>query len=1012
MTRRAQSQASPRHSGPLILGHKLLPPGLPPDPIVRPRLGAYLEQLFEEHHVIAIVAAAGSGKTVQAQLYAASSELALGWLTLDHADRSAPRLLSGLAAAAERLGGGGAGVVEAALRAEGTVEEAAAMLADGIPDKPALLVVDEVQHLQHSPDAAAALDTFLEYTPPNLRVLTLGRDDLPWPSRRKVLEGRVANMDESVLNLTAEEAEEFVRGLGGDESLAQLIFESTGGWPAGVVLTARYGIRSQGRPDDLPALFRSEILDVLPDEEQQFLLDTSVPEVLTRDVAVALSGPVGHRLWEWLRATHLPATSNTDDTIVYHSIFRSFLQQQLLARTPERHRELTLEYAQFLVSARHHEEACELFLAVGDVSAAVEAAEPAVRSLYDRADWPVLLRWAEMLGEERVHERPLLLASYIRALHGARRFEEVERLIRRLDQTGTLRAATEADPGLIATVAWAMQAETSTAMSLLDRYDGDYRAAVVRFMLDAVTSRQPALPPQGNSWGDVERLVSWGLLIQGRLSALGEMAPDDPTAPVVNPNVVLAPTFRGELGQARDLWNRVLPEIRDRPQSRFIEANLLLAEGDLPAAAQALRQAVSDATRTRFSLLPTYQVALGYVLLMQSETEYARQLLEEWIADSSHVEKSATLEWAQAFLGFAYLREGRPKGARMILRESVRSMQRAQRRLYLPVAAACLSEAEGQMGNLEAAHEAADLAYHTAALIGSFGGLIQVVRLLPGFLERQVMRDPTDSRWRRLMVAPSARSMASRSEVRTGVTQLHLDPFGAGRDIHIDGAPLHVGRMKIVELAAYLALHPKGVDRLHLQRQLFPDADNRSGGNHFRQIVHKFRQLTGVSLHRDGANRLAFPSTVTLTATDLLLEAQLEAASTATGHERITQIQRALALGHGSYLENSQLSWAEERRQHLDLVVEEGRLELVRLLLEGRRPHEARDECETLLSLNKYSDPAYRLLVRIERAVGSESSALAAYRRAVEALQELGLAPGAASRLLDGTPPSERVRPH
>jgi hypothetical protein len=54
-----------------------------------------------------------------------------------------------------------------------------------------------------------------------------------------------------------------------------------------------------------------------------------------------------------------------------------------------------------------------------------------------------------------------------------------------------------------------------------------------------------------------------------------------------------------------------------------------------------------------------------------------------------------------------------------------------------------------------------------------------------------------------------------------------------------------------------------------------------------------------------------------------------------------------------------------------------------------------------VLEANRYCDPAYRVLVHIERRAGSESSALAVYRRAAGALAELGLRPGDARRLLD-----------
>jgi DNA-binding SARP family transcriptional activator len=61
-----------------------------------------------------------------------------------------------------------------------------------------------------------------------------------------------------------------------------------------------------------------------------------------------------------------------------------------------------------------------------------------------------------------------------------------------------------------------------------------------------------------------------------------------------------------------------------------------------------------------------------------------------------------------------------------------------------------------------------------------------------------------------------------------------------------------------------------------------------------------------------------------------------------------------------------------------------------------------------VLETNRYSDPSYRILIGIERKVGSESSVLAVYRRATEALTELGLRPGDARRLLQQEMPSPR----
>jgi LuxR family transcriptional regulator, maltose regulon positive regulatory protein len=142
------------------------------------------------------------------------------------------------------------------------------------------------------------------------------------------------------------------------------------------------------------------------------------------------------------------------------------------------------------------------------------------------------------------------------------------------------------------------------------------------------------------------------------------------------------------------------------------------------------------------------------------------------------------------------------------------------------------------------------------------------------------------------------------------------------------------------------------------------------------------------------------PASLAFTANDLESERILRSASAFAGQERRVRLEQGLALSCGPYLEGSTLPWVEERRNYLDLVFEEARLELATLYLELGEPDAARQECETVLETNRYSDPSYRILVGIERKVGSESSVLATYRRATEALTELGLRPGDARRLL------------
>ena len=121
-------------------------------------------------------------------------------------------------------------------------------------------------------------------------------------------------------------------------------------------------------------------------------------------------------------------------------------------------------------------------------------------------------------------------------------------------------------------------------------------------------------------------------------------------------------------------------------------------------------------------------------------------------------------------------------------------MSRSQRRLLLPMAAVGLSEADARLGHAEAASESAELAYHVSMLTSTFTVLIQAVRLFPDVQRRQLARSPGDSRWHRLVVAPSVRRHAPAVQPAASGATLVLQPFGRERDLIIDGEPARLTR--------------------------------------------------------------------------------------------------------------------------------------------------------------------------------------------------------------------------
>lgn len=991
----------------MILSHKVLPPGLPRATIARDRLDEQFSALLEDHETIAVFAAAGSGKTVQTRMFAARYGWPLAWVTLDVGDRSASRLMIYLAEALSEVNPEAPTMVNNWLEGGFPAAEVAAMLAESIADQSLLLVVDDCEWLVGGEEALTVLGVFLDYLPPSVRTIIVSREDLDGPIGRMMLQGRIGRMSGEDLALTVGEARTLLAAHGqGDRDPAPLM-AATQGWIAAVAFDIVPGLQPENGPDSLAAFVAREILARLPEDEQEFLLRTSIPATVTARAAAALCGDRGYALWQSLGSRHLPATK-VDRALVYHPRFRQFLREQLQARLPSELPRLQSRYAHMLEDLGMSEEAVENYLDAGELDKAADVAERAVAALATRADWQVLLRWLDAFGPEAVESRPILLGARLRALYGVRRIPEAQALIRRLHQEGTLSDVAKADPGSVAFLGYAMQWRPAEALELIRNYEGDYRADAVRYELEAVAGREPVAPPPGLDWGDSERVYTWGLLVQGRLDQMLRMLPSEgdwpPRSFYRTPHPLLALVWRGELALARELLDEVPEAIRSGAHTDlwfFHDAWLLWAEGQHEKALWAAEAAVEHSRKTRFGWEPCFEVVVGALQLALGQVDDARMTLADAISRSAASGNRCYVEWGQTFQGLAYLRIDRPEDAARVLRTATEGMRAAGRTLMLPFAATYLAEAEALLGFTEAASAAIELAYETASATGCLFVLKNALNDVPAVLRRQIESDVSGTRWRQLagQRPPAARKRqpATPSE-RMVIVDVHT--HGPVLDLIVDGVPRCSRRTKVLELAAYLALHPEGVERHRLQERLFPDADPRRGGNYFRQVVHKLRQATGVNLARTALGHVCWADGLYVDSTDLRFERMIREAYGLQGEERLDRIESTLSIVQGPYLPESELEWAEERRNELEVMIVDAALEGAQLALSLGFMERAKKAASFAISRDPFCESAYCVRMRVEGALGSSHAVLAEYQRLTAALTELGVEPAQSTRQL------------
>lgn len=1009
------SGRTPHHLDELPLSHKVHPPGLPRHVVTRARLDSLFEDVLGRYGVVELVGGPGTGKTVQAQLFAARSGMDVCWLTADRGDRSPSTLVFDLTKALNTVAPDGLGTVLRAIRANRSVEEAAALLAGTITTRALLLVIDDCHEIAKSADSLVLLDSFVEYLPRGVRLLLVSRCDLPWPLLRRRLNGNLGRLSAEDLNLTYEETIEYLRESGSDPDAAEQVYQATGGWIAGAAFAARYGVAGNSRLRDLSEYMASQVFDPLPPDEQAFLTQTSVLDVVTLEEAIVLCGFEARRTWADLLTRNLPATTVAENRLTYHSLFRDFLRQRLLAAGPERYNELLCKHAEYLARNGRYDEATERWISVSQWDRAAETMSLAIGEKYTRADWTTVMRWIEVLGESRIYPYPLLVGGWIRAVAATRPWQEAANLIRRLASEGSLSEALKADRGLVATAAWVMQAYPAEALQLLDEFEGDHRADAVRYLIDTTIGTEPAVPPYGESWNEAERALTWGLLLQGRCADLLKLLPRDANESIINPNLLIGYLLQNDVSVAWEAYRRIPSELREQPDVKFVEVVLCAMSERYDDAERLVTEVTVESRVTGFALAPAYTVFAAWVLLMKGHADRAEEILRSTLETMSLLQTSAYVEWTQCVQAIAFLKQGRTEQSRLLLRDVASSMQRSHRRLLLSLTATALSEAEYLCGDAVESGKWAEVAYRTAEKTDNYLLLNWGVKLFPDVRRRQMAQAPGDDRWRRLIATPSVRltstALTEMSEV--GIS-LRLQPFGPSRDLEINGSPCGVGRIKVLEFVACLARKPDGLDRRVLREMLFPEATPQNGGNYFRQIAHLLRSL-GVALRRRG-NQVSFGAEVAVTTADVEFETLIYSSNRFDKQERAERLVAALGMVDGDYLEDSRLSWVEDLRSHLALVLEEARLELASLRIDAGDREDARAQCEAVIAANRYADPAYRLLVSIERRTGSESSVLAVYQRAVSALSELGLRPGDARRLLDhplapvGTPVQRTVQ--
>jgi DNA-binding SARP family transcriptional activator len=988
-----------------LIRQRLTIPPLPERLLAREHLEERIAAEIESQRLVIVSATAGAGKTTTIVRALDRVDRPVAWLTLDEADRAPGRLLTYIEAALRSPEGR-----LADLLAEGVShEDAAAILVEELGERPAVLVLDEVDRVQASRPAWAIIEAVVGYSPPSATVVLVSRRPLLLATLPPAAE-RVGWILEQDLALDESEVEQ-VLALGGDSDLtAGEIMARTSGWVTGVLFDAwrseHPASRLGGATDPLHGFLATQILEQLPSADQRFLIGTSLLDELTEQRALALGiADAGERMAS-LRRGHLPGTWTADGgSFRCHSRFREFLLSRLPARGSDEVAGLYRRHGQLLLREGHPEEAVEALLTAGSLAEAAEAAALVMPAVLERLDLALADRWLRAFRSLE-HPPTGVVVAEVTLAAGREEFSRVVEIADRLDERGEIDELLAASGRAAALIAWAFAhvGRIDAAERIVDGTQTGPDAPALRYMLQLIRPRPDAdAPVPSLAGGALDALVIRDHYIYGRLERVLAETHRGWIGAVTTPWRIAALRASGRIADAAELFEAARESgLASLGLLGVVGPDVLLDAGD-PDAAWTMTEEGLALTRAKGSLLflaLNRCVAAKIALRARNDPALALTILDE-LADHQVASYRTVGESLRTWRGLARLRLGRDVEALADLDEAVASMTAGDRILDLPTAAVFLAEARWRAVDEHGADAAIELALDAAGRQGSQHLLLQALRDFPAVLARRLDAEAdADSPWH-------AVGRALRNELADGgdvtLGRVRLRDLGKPTLV-VDGEVVRARISKAVELLAYLVEHPRHeAPRDQLMDALFDGRSDASARSYLRQAIHWLRQALPDGQLADvpgGGVRLENAGTIVRDSAEALQ--RFREADRLQGLAAVAAIGDGLALlESGEYLAGSSGTWTQVRRDELRVAADGARLVAAELAYAHGDYGQAQALVEKILVADPYMESVWRLRMRVCAALGDEQGVIEAFRRCRDALQELGadVAPATASLL-------------
>ncbi|MHB8627238.1 MAG: tetratricopeptide repeat protein [Aggregatilineales bacterium] len=380
-----------------------------PSIIERPRLLLRLQSALHQKLTL-ITAPPGFGKTTLVAQLTRAAEAPVAWQTIDERSRDLPNLYS---QAINALSAITPSIKQLAFPYGYAAGELATLIANHLAENltgDLIYVLDDVHRLTGAAPAEAWLRTLVTVLPTSCHLILASRSLPRLPLVEMIARGEVLAIGLDELRFTAPEIAELGTNLLGVEPAedhVQQLVARLEGWPAGTVLALQplpseleqVALSGQGGPEALFEALARIMLQTQPPAIVNFLLASSTLTQLTPETCIAALGLIdsGHMLTE-IQTRNL-FVSRVPGALVYHALFRKFLQAELKSSDTELFTDLHTRAARWFESNDLPDEAFDHYINADLPASAAALAEHLTVAYFAQNRVETLLAWNNQLRQ-------------------------------------------------------------------------------------------------------------------------------------------------------------------------------------------------------------------------------------------------------------------------------------------------------------------------------------------------------------------------------------------------------------------------------------------------------------------------------------------------------------------------------------------------------------------------------------------------------------------------------------